>query len=335
MKILAVDDDPIIRDLLATSLPDAGYDDVTLAASAEAALQLINAAQEPFECLLFDIEMPGQSGIALCGEVRAIPGYETAPIIMITASVDPGYIQEAFARGATDYVRKPLVGIELGCRIAMAERLCASLRRERLTSSELAALRETGGREREIDLDAPQSLPDVPGGIDLLALENYFLRLPEGLYRMHIFAHRLPVLITRHAEGAAAYLSAVAEAGHAIARGFEGLNFFQAYVGNGTFVCVLQSQRQIDLSGLHRKVRTQMLKVDCLAQEATFSAELETINPSRLSLYGGASAIAAMQSLVTSSQTGANPQRHAKREPDVVDLMRRLKSFEGRKSPSH
>ena len=66
MKILAVDDDKFILELVPAILGEAGLDDVTTAASGEEALAAIRAADGAFDCLLFDIQMPGMDGIDLC-----------------------------------------------------------------------------------------------------------------------------------------------------------------------------------------------------------------------------------------------------------------------------
>lgn len=59
MKILAVDDDRSIRDLLPMILAEAGMTDVTVASSAQGALSVIAKQNKPFECFLLDIQMPG------------------------------------------------------------------------------------------------------------------------------------------------------------------------------------------------------------------------------------------------------------------------------------
>ena len=62
MRILAVDDDMFIRELLPKIAARVGCPDITVAASAQKALQTIAAAPVPFDCLLLDINMPEMSG---------------------------------------------------------------------------------------------------------------------------------------------------------------------------------------------------------------------------------------------------------------------------------
>ena len=85
MRILAVDDDRLILDLLKKTLMLSGIHEVSLAESAEQAAQIIAQASPPFECLLIDMRMPGIEGDDLCYWVRQLPGHEKTPIVMVTA----------------------------------------------------------------------------------------------------------------------------------------------------------------------------------------------------------------------------------------------------------
>jgi CheY-like chemotaxis protein len=123
MKILAVDDDCIILELLPIILAKAGITDVTVASSAQDALSVISNQVEPFECFLLDIEMPGGSGIELCRAIRKLPAYEKIPIIMLTAAQEKSFLDESFVAGATDYATKPFDFDELRARVRMAKLL--------------------------------------------------------------------------------------------------------------------------------------------------------------------------------------------------------------------
>ena len=121
MKILAVDDDEIMLELLATATLAAGYDDVTLATSGVEALQILEESITPFDCFLLDIAMPKMNGIQLCKKIREYKIYDKTPIIMITAITETESAEHAFEAGATDYVAKPFDIFELGHRIKIAE----------------------------------------------------------------------------------------------------------------------------------------------------------------------------------------------------------------------
>ena len=129
MRILAVDDDPYILELLPMIAARAGLADVTTASCGELALEAMVNDKPGFECLLFDINMPKMDGIELCARARQLPAYRRMPIIMLTAMSEKDYIVAAFKAGATDYATKPFDIVELGARLRIAQEL-VSARRE-------------------------------------------------------------------------------------------------------------------------------------------------------------------------------------------------------------
>ncbi len=86
MCVLLVEDEPLIRDILAEELRDAGFE-VCEAASADEAVPLIANPTATFTLLLTDIHMPGHlNGIALGGLMRS--RYPDLPIIYMTGRPD-------------------------------------------------------------------------------------------------------------------------------------------------------------------------------------------------------------------------------------------------------
>lgn len=119
-KILVVDDDFEIRQLLKILLRTRGYEPVT-AANADEALALLR--QQPFDLLLLDIMLPGGTdGLSLC---RSIRQFSHVPIIMLTARGETYDKVIGLESGADDYVTKPFEREELLSRIR------AMLRRSR------------------------------------------------------------------------------------------------------------------------------------------------------------------------------------------------------------
>ena len=104
MRILAVDDDNVFLEILEQVLVSYGYSDLTLVESGVLAAEAIQAAKEPFDCFLLDIQMPEIDGIQLCQWIRSHALYATTPILMITAMAEREYVESAFSAGATDYV---------------------------------------------------------------------------------------------------------------------------------------------------------------------------------------------------------------------------------------
>ena len=111
-KILLVDDDPELRQLLATYLGRHGFDTLLLPDTRQ-----LDAYLERFEphLLVLDLMLPGEDGLAACRRLRARG--ETRPIIMLTARDEPVDRVIGLEMGADDYVGKPFDPRELVARI--------------------------------------------------------------------------------------------------------------------------------------------------------------------------------------------------------------------------
>ena len=120
-RILVVDDERAIRELVRRLLERAGYACATAGSGTEAEELL---AREPFELLLADLQMPGESGLDLIGRVRDLH-CDTATI-MITGVEDPQLADTALTLGAYGYIVKPFSPTELSIQVLNA------LRRRRL-----------------------------------------------------------------------------------------------------------------------------------------------------------------------------------------------------------
>ena len=129
MRILAVDDDPLILEIIEYHLRDIGYDDLLFAASANDALEIISNESYPVDCFLIDINMPKMTGIELIPLIRDNSIYQFTPIIMLTALSDKKHMTTAFRAGAWDYIVKPFEDYELESRLHSAELRIAELAR--------------------------------------------------------------------------------------------------------------------------------------------------------------------------------------------------------------
>jgi diguanylate cyclase (GGDEF)-like protein len=114
VKVLAIDDDPVILDALPTLLAPWGIRVTGLENPLDFRSALVTASPD---FLLLDVEMPGLSGIDLCQAVRADPRWQDLPILFLTVSRDPDTISRMFAAGGDDYLTKPIVGPELLTRL--------------------------------------------------------------------------------------------------------------------------------------------------------------------------------------------------------------------------
>ncbi len=106
-RILVVDDEMSLRDLLAEVLTDDGYL-VTTAESAEEALTLFQA--EPFPLVITDVRMAGMSGLELLEKLREINDVVQVVVITSHASLDSAV--SALRQGAFDYLVKPFNELE-------------------------------------------------------------------------------------------------------------------------------------------------------------------------------------------------------------------------------
>ena len=113
-KILVVEDEPAIAELLSVNLGFAGYQ-VMIAGDAEAAQAMI--ATELPDLVLLDWMLPGMSGVRLAKKLRSETRTKDLPIIMLTARTDESDKVEGLETGADDYLTKPFSPKELMARI--------------------------------------------------------------------------------------------------------------------------------------------------------------------------------------------------------------------------
>ena len=111
-KILVVDDERSVRDLLHSFLKATGYQAI-LASNGEEAIEL--AKSERPNAILLDVKMPGIDGVETCRRLRTEKQTRFIPVIMATALWDTH--AEAVEAGAEDFVTKPFPLEELSFRV--------------------------------------------------------------------------------------------------------------------------------------------------------------------------------------------------------------------------
>ncbi|MFC1984913.1 response regulator transcription factor [Chloroflexota bacterium] len=121
-KILVVDDEETVRDLLQRILEESGYSIVTASNGYEA---LERFSQHKVDLVLLDIKMPGLDGFSVLEQIRKT---SNVPVIMLTAVKEKTTVRDTLSLGADDYVQKPFNQRELLLRIK------AKLRRTRENS---------------------------------------------------------------------------------------------------------------------------------------------------------------------------------------------------------
>lgn len=113
-KILVVDDDANIREVVCFALKKAGYQ-TCVADNGEQALQLV--ASEAPDLLVLDILMPELDGTEVCRRLRADPRYTALPIIFLSSKDDEIDRVVGLELGGDDYVSKPFSPRELVARV--------------------------------------------------------------------------------------------------------------------------------------------------------------------------------------------------------------------------
>ena len=103
-KILVVDDEEDILELLRYNLNREGYD-VICADSGENALEIVKSRN--VDLILLDLMLPNIDGLSLARELKANPKLNAIPIIMLTAKGDESDVVAGLEVGADDYVTKP------------------------------------------------------------------------------------------------------------------------------------------------------------------------------------------------------------------------------------
>ena len=113
MRVLLLEDDVALSDLLNEHLEDKGFE-VTLCTNGQVALEAL--IEQKFDIALLDINTPQISGIEVLKSIRKEYKNNT-PVIILTAYQDTKHLKESFENGVDDYIKKPFDLEELDQRI--------------------------------------------------------------------------------------------------------------------------------------------------------------------------------------------------------------------------
>ena len=131
-KILIVDDEKMITDLISAHLQDCGYDTLVANSSSEAMTLL----QKQPDLMILDINMPGLNGLELCRNIR---DHVACPIIFVTARITELDKINGLQYGGDDYITTPFSLKELSARVA------AHLRRDERNKNKSPVLTSSDG----------------------------------------------------------------------------------------------------------------------------------------------------------------------------------------------
>jgi two-component system alkaline phosphatase synthesis response regulator PhoP len=113
-RVLVVEDDADIAELIAHYLTGAGHQVRRIGSGAEV---LPSLRREPADLVVLDLMLPGMDGLAVCDAMRSEPATAAVPIIMLTARGEEADRVRGLERGADDYVTKPFSPKELTARV--------------------------------------------------------------------------------------------------------------------------------------------------------------------------------------------------------------------------
>jgi CheY-like chemotaxis protein len=177
-RVLVVDDEQQIRDLLARLLGSMGYE-ASVAEDGRAALTVVGNGG--VDLILTDIEMPRLDGLALLAHLKKDEATRDIPVIVISSLGDIASVVKCIELGAEDHITKPFE------RLVLRARVRASLERKRLRDLELVQQQRV--RELTVAAEAVERLKYVPGslraiiepGDGIARLARVFDRMVTGL----------------------------------------------------------------------------------------------------------------------------------------------------------
>jgi two-component system, OmpR family, phosphate regulon response regulator PhoB len=171
-RILIVDDEPAIREMVAFALRKAEYEPVHAGDAREANAAIVERVPD---LILLDWMLPGMTGLELARRLRKEGLTREVPIIMLTARGEENDRVNGLDAGVDDYVVKPFSARELLARIK------AVIRRTRGDEEDgsvaIGGLRVDGAAHRVFAGDAP-----VPIGPTEYRLLHFFMTHPERVY---------------------------------------------------------------------------------------------------------------------------------------------------------
>jgi len=160
-KVLVVDDDRLIREILKDLLIEAGFL-VVIAGDGEAGVKL--AQRERPDVILLDLYMPKLDGSEVCRILRQDPSFQHVPILLLTSRVDRNPDLNPFQLGADDYLAKPVEPFDLISRIRGSQVKCRTLRAMAEQAKDHQALVDISAAVSS-SLDTKQILKQVVGKI--------------------------------------------------------------------------------------------------------------------------------------------------------------------------
>ena len=247
-RILVVDDELSILELVKTALETLENYDVEIASSAADALERVMDDDKPFDCFLLDIQMPGIDGIELLKNIRVLPEYVDTPVLMLTAMSERKYIDQAFLEGASDYVNKPFDFLELRSRIKCAHGLVEARRELEKNVHRVSDLKRKQAHNRQFSFDDPLSIDGAECFLRYIEFDNYVAQLA----RRKLFNSQAISVMLHDAElfydlaGCDNFRNAIHDMAYSIQRATNDFECVFSYRGGGVFLLIIHGRKSPD-----------------------------------------------------------------------------------------
>ena len=113
-RILSVDDDPMIRNLVRAILEASSFNVLT-AENGEDAFKIIDSESRPLDlaCIILDVQMPGMNGFDVLTRLKLHTDTQKIPVIMLTCQSSPEDFVSGYNIGADYYITKPFTREQL------------------------------------------------------------------------------------------------------------------------------------------------------------------------------------------------------------------------------
>jgi DNA-binding response OmpR family regulator len=106
-KVLVVDDDPMVRNIITVNLKGAGLEPIE-ADSGESAWRLLTNGEHHFSAAIVDRMMPNMDGTSLTKRIKSNPAFACVPVIMLTSAAERAEMIDAVQGGVFDFLLKPV-----------------------------------------------------------------------------------------------------------------------------------------------------------------------------------------------------------------------------------
>ena len=146
MKVLIVDDDPVIQLVLKKMITSRGHD-VTVCGDAESAL--LQCQQERYPLLLIDWILKDMNGLELCRRLRALPQGDSSVIIAVTGRTESDDLRAVLDAGFDDYLPKPVAPKLFNIRLTIAEERLVEIAKRKEAEQQLTCAYERLQRANE------------------------------------------------------------------------------------------------------------------------------------------------------------------------------------------